>query len=244
MNNRTPEDSEQHTPKFSSLESLSALMDGENTQLELRRLLRERPDTIDESWLRFHVARAVIRQEAPTCLSVPASIALSESITAAIESEPAFSIHSNSDSDHDNKGSFQARKRQARKRIVPHAVRFGLAASVAGAVVLSAQLFLQQPSPGSVGSSFVQSSSGAGVQVLPIGGTVRPVSQATVHNPPALRPPQVVNRSVVVEGLAGAEIETLKADAARLMFEHAQNASQHSHLGILPYVRVPDAENQ
>jgi sigma-E factor negative regulatory protein RseA len=46
-------------------ESLSAVMDGEADEFELRRVLDEvgRDDRLREQWVRYHVARAVLRRE-------------------------------------------------------------------------------------------------------------------------------------------------------------------------------------
>lgn len=56
-------------------ESLSALMDGEASELEVRRLLRENDDSLSALWGRFHTQRSVLRDEAGFAeLDVSASV--------------------------------------------------------------------------------------------------------------------------------------------------------------------------
>lgn len=68
-------------------ESLSALMDNEATELELRRVLRQAkddPDLLDE-WQRYHLVRDVMHQQAA---GAPASPSLLAGIREAISEEP------------------------------------------------------------------------------------------------------------------------------------------------------------
>ncbi len=72
-------------------ETLSALMDGEINELELRRLLKQLPECADKTqllntWQRFHVARSALHGEPVT---VPNNAASSR-ILAAIDAEPAY----------------------------------------------------------------------------------------------------------------------------------------------------------
>ena len=51
--------------KHNTQESLSALMDGEAEDLELRRILKQMPEDkgIEETWERYHLLRSSLRQE-------------------------------------------------------------------------------------------------------------------------------------------------------------------------------------
>lgn len=71
-------------------ESLSALMDGEASELELHRLLRmvEQDASLKSSWLSYQQIRSVIRQEQR--LSTEAHLALNKRILTVIEAEPPF----------------------------------------------------------------------------------------------------------------------------------------------------------
>lgn len=63
-------------------ESLSALMDGEASELELRRLLRDDSDELDDLWARLHQQRAVLLGE-----PVFAGMDISASVRAALGDE-------------------------------------------------------------------------------------------------------------------------------------------------------------
>jgi sigma-E factor negative regulatory protein RseA len=68
-------------------ESLSALMDGETTDMEMHRLLKEiASDTsLRDKWKRYHMISATIKGE-----TVSPSMDYSASIVAAIDAEPAY----------------------------------------------------------------------------------------------------------------------------------------------------------
>ena len=72
-------------------ETLSALMDGEINELELRRLLKQLPESANktellDTWQRYHVARSALHGEPVTLLNSAAS----SRILAAIDAEPAY----------------------------------------------------------------------------------------------------------------------------------------------------------
>ena len=99
-------------------ESLSALMDGEAKELELRRLLQQFPDdsALRAKWARYHVASSVIhRQRLPVV-----SLDLANAVRSAIE-----------DDMQSEKGAGHMWRKGA--------TRFAIAASVALAVVTGVQ---------------------------------------------------------------------------------------------------------
>lgn len=69
---------------LSKLESLSALMDGESNELELRRTLRTASEEgeLSETWRRYHLAQSLMKGQA-----VESTIDISVGVMAAIESE-------------------------------------------------------------------------------------------------------------------------------------------------------------
>ena len=84
-------------------EEMSALMDGEATELELHRVLRcgETDDELRASWRRYHVMRSVIRGEARnqstltsasmlTDASVDMSLDITTAVSQAIADEPSY----------------------------------------------------------------------------------------------------------------------------------------------------------
>lgn len=78
-------------------EEMSALMDGEATELELRRVLKccEKDDELRESWQRYHVMRSVIRGESRdksmlTKSSMDMTLDISAAVSQAIADEPSY----------------------------------------------------------------------------------------------------------------------------------------------------------
>ena len=71
----------------STRESLSAFMDSESDELELRRVLKSLPDDADaaETWRRYHLARSMMQRER----GVDVSVDLSAGIMARLREEPA-----------------------------------------------------------------------------------------------------------------------------------------------------------
>lgn len=68
-------------------ESLSALMDSESDELELRRVLKALPNDADaaDTWRRYHLARSMMQREQ----GVDISVDLSAGIMARLQDEPA-----------------------------------------------------------------------------------------------------------------------------------------------------------
>ena len=69
-------------------ESLSALMDGECDELELRRILRSMPDhpELAQRWQRYHLAQSVLHDR-----GMAVSPGLAAAVTAALANEPPIS---------------------------------------------------------------------------------------------------------------------------------------------------------
>jgi len=77
-----------------SIESVSALMDGEVTDFELRRTLAriESEPELAETWQRYHLIRSAIRSEDGNGIAVD----ISSSVMSALESEPEFHLEDGS----------------------------------------------------------------------------------------------------------------------------------------------------
>lgn len=113
-----------------SIESVSALMDGEVADFELRRVL-ERMDQepeLQDTWQRYHTLRSVMQKEE---LADP-SLDISGAVFAAIESEPTYSA---STDDSAAKQPVAKEKSSFWKPLTSMAV----AASVTAVVILGAQ---------------------------------------------------------------------------------------------------------
>ena len=133
-------------------EALSALMDSELSEFELRRLLArvsEDPELL-ATWERYNLARAVFQPE-PLNLKLTAGDALSSRVMAAVAAEPAF----------ETVGS--PPKSQAAESISAPAwttqfARIAIAASVALAVFVGMQSVLNTPDTPAIAGQDAQQS--------------------------------------------------------------------------------------
>lgn len=110
-------------------ENLSAGMDGELTQEELRFLLRrlDHDSTLQQAWSRYHVARDGLRRQLPP----PASSGFSARVMLAIEQESVAA-------------------EGGRRR---HWLRWSAGGAIAASVAVAALMVAQPVGPGSDGSS-------------------------------------------------------------------------------------------
>ena len=110
-------------------EALSALMDGELSDFELRRLLSSCSDTpeLTAKWSRLNAAQALMHNDA----NVTVSPSFAAGVFAAIDAEPAYSKHSES---------------KVVGQVVSGLGKFAIAASVAAAVFIGMQTSLNNSS--------------------------------------------------------------------------------------------------
>jgi len=114
-------------------ESLSALMDNESTELELRRLLKEMPShpEIAQTWDRYNLTRSLLHKEVVRPMSAAGTLSMLEALAA----EAPYGGIKSSTSDVARNTWFQA------------AGRIAIAASVALAVFVGLQTFVDQSIP-------------------------------------------------------------------------------------------------
>ena len=105
-------------------DTLSALMDGEVSELELRRLLKSNEDNkeIADRWHRYHIASAVMKHDPITTFDV------SDSVMKAINDEPILSISRNREAPESVSSPFSGMLRSF--------ISMGVAASVTAVVIL------------------------------------------------------------------------------------------------------------
>lgn len=140
-------------------ESLSALMDGESDELELRRVLKALPNDEDaaDTWRRYHLARSMMRRERDVDMSVD----LSAGVMARLQDEPAPTSKDDSTVTR-SAGS------------VSFARGAGVAAAVSLMVITGVQFF------GNSGGTVDQSSNeGVASSSAPASNQVQPVNLAT-----------------------------------------------------------------
>lgn len=128
-------------------ESLSALMDDEGDELELRRVLKSLSDAPDaaEAWRRYHLMRSLMRREP----DIDVSTDLSAGIMARLKDEPAPILESDD------------APAQSAPRSLPFARGAGIAAAVSLLVITGVQFY-----PGGGGDAEVAATPGA-VQPAP-----------------------------------------------------------------------------
>ena len=196
-------------------ESLSALMDGEASELEIRRLLKSEDIDLNSRWYRYHLAGSAIRKE----VELDSAIDLSASISAAIAEEPVISMKTST---------------SAKSGFWGNIGRLGIAASVAGAVVVGVQLTSLNTAVNVAETPTKRLPAPAtGSPVLPDTSVSVVGNQSTSQGKP-----------IIINEATREQLQQMESEVNRLMLEHAQNASQNTQQGVLPFVRVPDAESK
>lgn len=215
-------------------ESLSALVDGEVSEMELHRILKatESDEELRENWSRYNRVGQAMRGDLP---QVP-MMDLSASIREAIDAEDAHEVASS--------GSW-----------VQKLSRVAVAASVAAVMVVTAQMVGLN---GDLGEAQVADVSGSvssdqllvpnPAASLPAGFQVPSVSARTVSSHAKMPSQEVQPRyyPVVTKAKPAAAqppAPEVQAYLQRVMEIHADNAAINSSRGMLPYARVPVVES-
>jgi len=197
------------------LEPLSALMDNEASELELHRILKQSEDdpAVKETWSRYQMAASAMRNETPEVKSID----LSASISAAIGGEATYKP----------------------KRGFLHSVgRFAIAASVAGAVIVSVQTSnFSANSPEVANNSPVQPSIS-----LPAGYKAPELSARTVSVDPSAnaRSKRETRNILLVPYQKSAPVNDRKIHRQlnQYILEHSEHAALNSGRGMMPFARV------
>jgi len=212
-------------------ESLSALMDGEATEMETHRLLKavaEDPK-LRGQWTRYHMASSTIKGEPATT-----SIDYSAAISAAIDQEPAH-------------------RRSAITVFAGSAGRFAIAASVALVAVFGVQQLnspLDTASPVSefAGVKTPVENSGPAIQfpsgfqpsinarTVSVGGNNKSSQRAV----PVLEVNQQVQQQVKQQY---SEAE-MRAYLNNIMSKHSSHAALNSNQGMMPFARLSETESK
>ncbi|MFT7224058.1 MAG: sigma-E factor negative regulatory protein RseA [Cellvibrionaceae bacterium] len=201
-------------------ESLSALVDGEASELELRRLLKTGGSEVEKRWRCYQLTSSVLKNDMKGFSDLAVSPDLYAKISSAIADESALSVETKSKS----------------SSTWINIVRFGIAASVAGAVMVAIQLAPTGDNLSSIADAPVSQNPNSPGPLLAPDTSVQPVGLGDINGPKEQKQPIILNEATEQQ------LEQMKSEASRLMLEHAQNASQHTQQGVLPYVRVPEAE--
>ena len=207
-------------------QSLSALMDGEATDIEMHRLLKEvsEDSELRAKWKRYHMVSAAIKGDAAT-----ATIDYSAAIAAAIDEEPTH-------------------RQSGLAVFAGSAGRFAIAASVALVAVFGVQ---QLNSPlDSVGetSEFAgveqvdEENTGPAIQ-FPSGFqpiiNARTVSAGGNNKSSQYETPVIEVRQQVNRKYSEAELRAYMND---VMAKHSNHAALNSNQGMLPFARLNETE--
>ena len=214
-----------------SYEELSALMDGETSELELRRTLKSLPDDPElvQKWRRYHMTRAVIQGELRDSRATQfASLDLTRAIAAQLENEPS----------HDVENMTSAQKSSWRDKIFKPLSNIAVAASVSAVVVLSWQN-INSSQPSAVVDVTAPSASAnlAAATVVPghsnsnqrgyvtVADSQMPLQQQLVTQPEIIRMPSYQNRRL-----------------NQYLMSHSGNAALNTASGAMSYARVVHIE--
>lgn len=214
-------------------ESLSALMDGEASELEIQRLLRETDASGGEQgqrWSRYQLAASVMRGEKVA----PVNLGLAASISAAIADEPPLAAVAEAKAANDSGATLSRWWRPLSRGAV--------AATVAFAAVLGVQQ-IQAPQTGSELVAEVERPAQQPVQSVPqpSGFLVPSLNTRSVSTNPQLVPEQRmgVGASPQMQVVPSPE---LMRHLNRVMMEHSEQAARVGSQGMVPFARATYGE--
>ncbi len=216
-------------------EALSALMDGEATEMETHRLLKalEEDPQLRDRWTRYHMASSAIKGEPATT-----AVDYSAAIAAAIDQEPAH-------------------RKSPLTMFAGSAGRFAIAASVAMVAVLGVQQ-LNSPAGTSLIDNGSEISEFAGVE------TSTENTGPAIQFPSGFQP-TINARTVSAGGNNKSSLRTtpelefqqqaqqqfkqkypeaeLRAYLNNIMSKHSSHAALNSNQGMLPFARLSEVAN-
>jgi sigma-E factor negative regulatory protein RseA len=207
-------------------ESLSALMDGQADELEVRRVLKEvsEDDELRDTWRRHQMAAAAMRRELPEQV-----IDYSVAIRAAIENEQSHGASATAN------------------RLIKPLGRFAVAASVAAIALIGVQQYNQPvsaPAPlAAVDDVHVnmvtpQLRTSAEFGIPPV--TARTVSATNGSGQGYTAPRSVVQvREVTPDKVTREQVQAYLND---LMLQHTEHAAMNTNQGMLPFARMPTTD--
>lgn len=241
-------------------ESLSALMDNQASDLELRRILKQLPEdeALGSTWRRYQLASTLLQRKETAFLNVD----LSTAISAAIALEPAL-----------NQTSIQhvSAADKSSSRQAPAWLRWGsksaVAASVAVAVLIGAQQFLRPAgaplavapvapnsvitskpaelgeleleSPNSIAANTPDATLPEAPQVQSApDGFALPVPMARTVSSQAERVQPMQVQPVSLNQTDWRNDPEVQAQLNQMLLDHASRSAAHGSFGLLPFTRT------
>lgn len=222
------------------LEALSALVDDEASELEVRRILKNVEDNTEllEHWRRYHLAGSIMRREQGIYVEKPTQFA--QSIAAMVDKEPAMY---STDWSADHKANTLAGGSAGVGRWKDLLGKTSIAASFAVALVVGFNYLGGGSRSDGVQPTLVQSPVAKAegesvVSVAPLGFELPSLEARTVSNQSS---PSLLhqNASVRVAQQADDITDVATQDMLnQLLIFHAERASVNGGLGLMPFARV------
>lgn len=229
-------------------ESLSALVDGEADELEIRRILNqtENDDELKEQWGRYQLIGSIMRGE-------PASTTdLSQGIMQALDGVPMDDVpakHLDDDAD------MSQHSDQATAEHAPTSSRFNwltsgaVAASVTLAVLLGARMVndptvdMQTPAVAALGSGASSQTPVSSVPVTTISNASRggQLVAATTESLPYSPMPSATDAEQ--SALSEEELRQAQDKLRAYVMQHSEHAALNTGRGLMPFARVSNFEN-
>ena len=229
-------------------ESVSALMDGEADQLELRRLLSdENREAVDDIWSNYHLARDAMQGNMQS--SAFKHLDISAQVSAATQEMMAVT-------DEDLAAS------EAKEPWWRPAAGFAVAASVTMAVVLGVQslnpavapamdaadsvqplTLAAAPAPASATSGRVFPFTGGGVQVAASTAQPAPAVNYRMTGLPVERALNPVADQALQQNRAAADLE-IRKKLNSYMLRHTEQAALNNGQGMISFARVASFESE
>ena len=222
------------------MESLSALVDGEASELEMHRVLKalDGNDDLQKAWSRYQLIGAALRQEATT-----SGMDLTASVRNAIDGSQS---HSSYDS-----GQVGVHKRYSdtsdqNRRWLGWMAKSSVAASVAavfvvgagyiGSPALSVDQTSTSPTIASTSPSSTNSSASTTLSA-PLGFELPAVESRTVSSSVNEEAAQAIKVIAPAQSMSAIEA---KAFLNQLQLHHAQRASLNGSFSLMPFARVSE----
>lgn len=230
--------SNSQTPLF---ESLSALVDNQATELELRRLLNESEKDVElrSTWARLQLARAAMQGDRISGENVAKEhLLFADSVRSAI----ADIDFDEASTDVESSGGLEveAVKSASVSPWKAHTGRFAIAASVAGVVLISSQQYSLM-----TGDSTAVEQGSIALEEEPTQFISNNAIVPTINIQPVSNripqqnnlPQQSYSQSTIQQQF---QEEWVREQIRQFMLEQAENSSQNNSTGLLPYARVPE----
>lgn len=202
-----------------NLEELSALMDGEISELEVRRVLKniEQDQVMCQKWARYQLVSSVLKGETRGAAQQWQAVDLSARVAQALEGEPSHA------------GGIAASGGKVKETWLRPFANVAVAASVSAAVILGWQSVNQQPVAASGPVAFAPASAGNVVAAAPAVSGLMPVAQTSgpFRTAPATSQQQIIRYNPSSDDQLN-----------YYLISHSGNAAFNTASGVAPYARV------